>query len=73
MAAALPMIYEKELEQTVCACTDDVVLDLDKSRQTTLPSDFKEGGMASAKKLTPVFTIFAEHQRLDCTCRRSEL
>jgi RNA polymerase sigma factor (sigma-70 family) len=97
MAAALPMVYEKELEQTVCACIGDVVLDLkaeyrEAIEQVDLAGSTVEAFARSqqistnnasvrlhrarkavAKKLTTVCGTCAEHQCLDCTCRRSEL
>jgi len=93
----LPVSYEPEIAQTVCACIGDVIRDLkDEYREAIEQVDL--GGVtvesfaqshntnannasvrlhrarkAVAKKLIAVCGACAEHQCLDCTCRRSQL
>jgi RNA polymerase sigma-70 factor (ECF subfamily) len=95
--AELPITYEPETAQTVCACIGDVIRDLkDEYRDAIEQVDL--GGVAVesfaqsqqtnannasvrlhrarkavAKKLIAVCGACAEHQCLDCTCRRSQL
>jgi RNA polymerase sigma factor (sigma-70 family) len=95
--AELPVSYEQEISQTVCACIGDVIRDLkDEYREAIEQVDL--GGVsvesfaqsqltnannasvrlhrarkAVAKKLITVCGACAEHQCLDCTCRRSQL
>jgi RNA polymerase sigma factor (sigma-70 family) len=95
--AELPVSYEPETAQTVCACIGDVIRDLkDEYREAIEQVDL--GGVtvesfaqsqktnannasvrlhrarkAVAKKLIAVCGACAEHQCLDCTCRRSQV
>ena len=97
LAMEVPVSYEPEFANTVCACIGDVIHDLKhdyriaieqvdlggvtveafaRSQQTSANNAgvrLHRARKAVAKKLTMICGVCAEHQCLDCTCRRSQL